>query len=147
MQISTKHAIPIFCVIVLILGINELFNPKEKTKPVVNPKKEFIKIDTEAEVEDFLLKNRKFCDLKNKGYIDFDKKELTYYDFGEKPFSFTSYKIDSIIIVSQKNKTREIEFFNAIDKKKFSLKLSNEGTFISYQVGEKPLYVYTFCNK
>ncbi len=150
MQVSYKHSIPIFCGLIIILGINSLFNPKEKavqSKPVIHPEKEIIKIDTKTEVEDFLLKNKKFCDLENKGYIDFDKKELTCYGFGDKPFSFTSYKIDSIVTLSQKNKIREIEFFNAANKEKFSLKLSNEGTFTSYQVGESPLYVYRFCNK
>lgn len=109
-----------------------------------DPKKEFIKIDTEAEVEDFLLNNRKFCDTETKGYIDFDKKELTYCDFGDKPFVFTSYKIDSVNILSKKIKVRDIEFVNADEK--FRLRLSNKGTFTSYQMGARPLYIYSSCN-
>ncbi|OMQ09497.1 hypothetical protein BXU01_17910 [[Flexibacter] sp. ATCC 35103] len=109
-----------------------------------DPKKEFIKIDTEADVEDFLLNNPKFCDSDNNGYIDFDKKELTYIDFEEKPFLFTSYKIGSITSLSPKIKVREIEFFNS--KEKFTLRLSNKGTFTSYQMGARPLYVYSSCN-
>lgn len=150
MQVSYKHSIPIFCVLVLVLGINHIFSSKEKktqTKPVIKSEKQFIKIDTEKEVEAFLLKNRKFYDVEHDGYIDFDKKELTYYDFGGQPFSFTNYKIDSLVTLSEKNKIREIEFINTVKDKKFSLKLSNEGTFTSYQVGESPLYIYSFCNK
>ncbi|KFF06561.1 hypothetical protein [Flavobacterium reichenbachii] len=110
-----------------------------------DPQRAFIKIDTELEVEEFLLNHRKFCDSETKGYIDFDKKELTYCDFGDKPFSFTGYKIDSISNLSQKIKVREIEFFNS--KEKFTLRLSNKGTFTSYQMGARPLYIYSVCDK
>lgn len=110
-----------------------------------DPKKEFIKIDTEAAVEEFLLNNRKFCDSDNNGYIDFDKKELTYIDFEDKPFLFTSYKIGSITNLSPKIKVREIEFLDS-NKEKFTLRLSNKGTFTSYQMGARPLYVYSSCN-
>ncbi|OXA93466.1 hypothetical protein [Flavobacterium hercynium] len=110
------------------------------------PEKEFIKIDTKTEVEAFLAENKRFCDIENKGYIDFDKKELTYCDFGDKPFSFTSYKIDSATALSKKIKIREIEFYDARKKENFTLRLSNKGTFTSYQMGARPIYVYSSCN-
>ena len=110
-----------------------------------NPEKEFVQIDTKEQVETFLLDNKKFCDLENKAYIDFDKKELIYCDFGEDPFPFAHYKIGSVENVSKKIKIREIKFFNSDENDGLTLRLSNKGTFTSYQMGARPQYIYEKC--
>lgn len=109
-----------------------------------DPDREFISIDSEAEVERYVA-NRKFCDSKNNGYIDFDKKELTYVDFGEEPFPFAKYKIGPLSVLSGKIKIRDIKFFNVEENDGLTLRLSNKGTFTSYQMGARALYVYSLC--
>lgn len=111
-----------------------------------DPEKEFVSIDTEEQVEEFLSNNRRFCDLENdNAYVDFDKKELTYCDFGDKPFPFSNYKIGPIDVISKKIKIREIRFFNSNEEDGFSLKLSNKGDFSSYRMGARPQYIYEKC--
>lgn len=112
----------------------------------IDKQKEFISIDTEQQVNEFILNNRRFCDLDNKAYVDFDKKELTYYDFEDKPFSFSNYKIGPIDVISNKIKIREITFYSSNEDEKFSLKLSNKGAFSSYRMGARPQYIYDKCN-
>jgi hypothetical protein len=107
--------------------------------------KEFVPIDTEEQVEEFLLNNRKFCDVENKAYVDFDKKELIYYDFGDKPFQFSNYKIGPVAVISGKIKIRDIKFFNSDEEEGFALKLSNKGDFSSYRMGARPQYIYEKC--
>lgn len=107
-------------------------------------KKDFISIDSKEEVEYFVA-NKKFCDSANNGYVDFDKKELTYVDFGDKPFPFAKYKIGPLSILSKKIKVREVKFFNVEENDGLTLRLSNKGTFTSYQMGARPLYVYSSC--
>lgn len=111
----------------------------------INQEKEFIAIDTEEQVAEFLLKTKRFCDVDNNAYVDFDKKELTYIDFGDKPFPFTNYVIGPIDVVSGKIKIREIKFFNSVDKEEFTLKLSNKGDLSSYRRGARPQYIYEKC--
>jgi hypothetical protein len=111
----------------------------------VDQEKEFVPIDTEEQVEEFLSNNRKFCDVENKAYVDFDKKELTYWDFRDKPFSFSNYKIGPIDDISGKIKIREIKFFGSEDNQEFTLKLSNKGDFSSYRMGARPQYTYEKC--
>jgi hypothetical protein len=110
-----------------------------------DPEKEFVPIDTEAQVEEFLSHNRRFCDVENKAYVDFDKKELIYWDFGDKPFEFTHYKVGPVNIISGKIKIRDIKFFNSDEKEGFTLKLSNKGDFSSYRMGARPQYIYEKC--
>lgn len=111
----------------------------------VDQEKEFISIDTEEQVQEFLSNNRRFCDMENNGYVDFDKKELTYCDFGDKPFPFSNYKIGPVDIISGKIKIREIKFFNSDEDEGFTLKLSNKGDFSSYRMGARPQYIYEKC--
>lgn len=110
-----------------------------------DPEKEFVSIDTEAQVEEFLSHNRRFCDVENKAYVDFDKKELIYWDFGDKPFPFSNYKIGPVNVVSGKIKIRDIKFFNSDEEEGFTLKLSNKGDFSSYRMGARPQYIYEKC--
>lgn len=110
-----------------------------------DPEKEFVPIDTEAQVEEFLSHNRRFCDVENKAYVDFDKKELIYWDFGDKPFPFTNYKIGPVNVISGKIKIRDIKFFNSDEEEGFTLKLSNKGDFSSYRMGARPQYIYEKC--
>lgn len=109
------------------------------------PEKEFVPIDTEAQVEEFLSHNRRFCDVENKAYVDFDKKELIYWDFGDKPFPFSNYKIGPVNVISGKIKIRDIKFFNSDEEEGFTLKLSNKGDFSSYRMGARPQYIYEKC--
>ncbi|WP_316634391.1 hypothetical protein [uncultured Flavobacterium sp.] len=108
--------------------------------------KEFVPIDTEGQVEEFLANNRRFCDVENKAYVDFDKKELIYCDFGDKPFEFSDYKIGPVDVISGKIKIRDIKFFNSGEEEEgFTLKLSNKGDFSSYRMGARPQYIYEKC--
>ncbi|MFB9079062.1 hypothetical protein ACFFLS_09800 [Flavobacterium procerum] len=112
----------------------------------IDKEKEFIPFDTEELVNEFILNNRRFCDLENKAYIDFDKKELTYCDFGDEPFPFSNYKIGPINVISDKIKIREIIFYNSNENDGFALKLSNKGAFSSYRIGARAQYIYEKCN-
>ena len=109
------------------------------------PEKEFVPIDTEKEVEAFLSNNRRFCDVENKAYVDFDKKELVYWDFGDEPFPFSHYKIGPLNVISAKIKIRDIKFFNVKEDDGLTLKLSNKGDFSSYRMGARPQYIYEKC--
>lgn len=109
------------------------------------PEKEFVPIDTEKQVEAFLSNNRRFCDVENKAYVDFDKKELVYWDFGDEPFPFSHYKIGPLNIISAKIKIRDIKFFNVKEDDGLTLKLSNKGDFSSYRMGARPQYIYEKC--
>lgn len=110
-----------------------------------DPEKEFVPIDTEEQVEAFLSNNRRFCDVENKAYVDFDKKELIYWDFGDKPFPFSHYKIGPVDVISAKIKIRDIKFFNVKEDDGLTLKLSNKGIFSSYRMGARPQYNYEKC--
>lgn len=112
----------------------------------INQEKEFVALDTEEQVNEFIRNNRRFCDLENKAYVDFDKKELTYCDFGDEPFPFSNYKIGPIHIISDKIKIREITFYNSKVEDGFTLKLSNKGVFSSYRMGARAQYIYDKCN-
>ena len=109
------------------------------------PEKEFVPIDTEKQVEAFLSNNRRFCDVENKAYVDFDKKELVYWDFGDEPFPFSHYKIGPLNVISAKIKIRDIKFFNIKEDDGLTLKLSNKGDFSSYRMGARPQYIYEKC--
>ena len=109
------------------------------------PEKEFVPIDTEKQVEAFLSNNRRFCDVENKAYVDFDKKELIYWDFGDEPFPFSNYKIGPLKVISAKIKIRDITFFNVKEDDGLTLKLSNKGDFSSYRMGARPQYIYEKC--
>jgi len=109
------------------------------------PEKEFVPIDTEKQVEAFLSNNRRFCDVENKAYVDFDKKELVYWDFGDEPFPFSHYKIGPLNVISAKIKIRDIKFFNVKEDDGLTLKLSNKGDFSSYRMGARPQYIYEKC--
>lgn len=107
--------------------------------------KEFVPIDTDEQVEEFLSNNKRFCDVENKAYVDFDKKELIYWDFGDKPFPFSNYKIGPVNVISVKIKIRDIKFFNLDEDDGLTLKLSNKGDFSSYRMGARPQYIYEKC--
>jgi hypothetical protein len=113
----------------------------------IDQEKEFVPIDTEEQVEAFLSNNRRFCDVANKAYVDFDKKEITYWDFGDNPYPFSNYKIGPVNVISAKIKIRDIKFFNLGEEEEGStLKLSNKGVFSSYRMGARPQYIYAKCN-
>lgn len=113
----------------------------------IDKEKEFIALDTEEQVEAFLSNNRRFCDIANKAYVDFDKKEITYWDFGDNPYPFSNYKIGPVNVISAKIKIRDIKFFNLGEEDEgFTLKLSNKGVFSSYRMGARPQYIYAKCN-
>lgn len=112
----------------------------------IDQEKDFVALDTEEQVNEFIRNNRRFCDLENKAYVDFDKKELTYCDFGDQPFPFSNYKIGSVKVISDKIKIREITFYNSKIEDGFTLKLSNKGAFSSYRMGARAQYIYDKCN-
>jgi hypothetical protein len=112
----------------------------------IDQEKEIIAIDTEEQVEEFLSNNRRFCDEENKAYVDFDKKEIIYWDFGDKPYPFSDYTMGPVNVISAKIKIRDIKFFNLGEEDEgFTLKLSNKGNFSSYRMGARPQYIYEKC--
>lgn len=113
-----------------------------------DPTKNFIPFDTKQDIENFIETQKKFCDIKNKSYLDFEKKEFTYWDF-EGPFVFKIYDIGEIEIQSKKIKIRKIKFYtNEITDdydQYFTMELSNKGTFFVRPMGARPQYEYNDC--
>ncbi len=113
-----------------------------------DPKRQFIAFDTKQDIENFIETQKKFCDIKNKSYLDFEKKEFTYWDF-EGPFVFKIYDIGEIEIQSKKIKIRQIKFYvNEITDdfdQYFTMELSNKGTFFVRPMGARPQYEYNDC--
>lgn len=113
-----------------------------------NSKRDFIPFDSEQDVENFIETQKKFCDIKNKSYLDFEKKEFTYWDF-EGPFVFKIYDIGKIEVQSKKIKIRKIKFYtNEITDdydQYFTMELSNKGTFFVRPMGARPQYEYNNC--
>jgi len=114
-----------------------------------DPQTDFIPFDSKKDIENYITEQQKFCDSENKSYLDFGKKEFTYWDFKEKPFVFKSYEIGNIEIQSKKLKTRKIIFHNADANEEynddFTMTLSNKGTFVVPPMGARPFYEYIIC--
>lgn len=114
-----------------------------------NPQTSFIPFDSKKDIENYITEHQKFCDSENESYLDFSKKEFTYYDYKEKPFVFKSYEIGDVEIQSKKIKTRKITFHNADTSEKynndFMMTLSNKGSFIVTPMGARPSYEYIIC--
>ena len=113
-----------------------------------DPKKDFIPFDTNQDVKKFIENNKNFCDSKNKSYLDFEKKEFTYWDF-EGPFVFNIYEIGKVEVQSKKIKIRKIKFYveQITDdyNQYFTMELSNKGTFFVRPMGARPQYEYIKC--
>ncbi|MCD0471272.1 hypothetical protein [Flavobacterium sp. JAS] len=114
-----------------------------------DPETDFIPFDSKKDIENYITEQQKFCDSENKSYLDFGKKEFTYWDFKEKPFVFKSYEIGNIEIQSKKLKTRKIIFHNTDANEEynsdFTMTLSNKGTFVVTPMGARPFYEYVIC--
>ncbi|MCC9073470.1 hypothetical protein LNQ49_17990 [Flavobacterium sp. F-65] len=114
-----------------------------------NPKIDFIPFDSKKDIENYITKHQKFCDTENESYLDFSKKEFTYWDFKDKPFQFKNYEIGDVEIESKKLKTRKITFYNADVNAEynndFAMILSNKGTFTILPMGARPFYEYIIC--
>lgn len=114
-----------------------------------DPKTDFISFDSKKDIENYITKHQKFCDSGNESYLDFNKKEFTYWDFKDKPFVFKNYEIGDIEIQSKKLKTRKIIFHNADANEEynndFTMTLSNKGTFLVMPMGARPSYEYIIC--
>jgi hypothetical protein len=115
-----------------------------------DPKKDFIPFDTKEDIERFITEKQKFCDVGNKSYLDFEKKEFTYYDYPENPYVFVNFQIGEAKVESKKIKTREIIFYSgaATNEKyanDFTMTLTNKGTFIVPPMGARSDYNYSVC--
>ncbi|KIC02919.1 hypothetical protein OA88_06415 [Flavobacterium sp. JRM] len=114
-----------------------------------DPKTAFIPFDSKKDIENYIAEHQKFCDSQNESYLDFSKKEFTYWGFKDKPFVFKNYEIGDIEIQSKKLKTRKIIFLNAVANEEydndFTMTLSNKGTFIVLPMGARPYYEYIIC--
>jgi|GEM_PF-2289429 len=116
-----------------------------------DPEASFIPFENKNDIENYLTNHRLFIDEEEKNaYIDFEKKEITYYDFPtDNPFVFEYYEIGKIEENSPKIKSAEIIFYaNKIEKdSRFITYFSNKGRFVVYPMGVRPPYVYGFVKK
>lgn len=110
-----------------------------------DPDKDFISFNGKKDIEKFFEKHKIFRDKAQNAYIDFDKKEMTYYDFpSSNPFIFESYKIGKITDDSDKIKSVEIIFYpdKNTEEDGFMTYFSNKGTFVIGPMGVRPPYYY-----
>ncbi|WP_312389951.1 hypothetical protein [Chryseobacterium sp.] len=114
-----------------------------------NPSIPFIPFDSKADIENYFKDHKIFKDKENNAVIDFNKKEITYYDFpNDNPFVFEDYKIGEIKNESDKIKSVEIIFYT--DKSNpdssFITYFSNKGSFVVPSMGVRPPYLYEVMN-
>lgn len=108
-----------------------------------DPSKKTIPFSSIEEVQTFMEQKRLFKDKKHNAYVDFSKKEITYYDFGDDPIQFSSYKINEIENINSKIKTRTIDLiFNEDEADNFTLTLTNKGVLYRPPMGARPPYEY-----
>ncbi|MEN4759997.1 hypothetical protein ABEG63_06620 [Chryseobacterium sp. C39-AII1] len=114
-----------------------------------NPNIPFIPFDNKTDIENYFKDHKIFKDKENNAVIDFNRKEITYYDFpNDNPFVFEDYKIGEIKNDSDKIKSVEIIFYT--DKSNpdssFITYFSNKGSFVVPSMGVRPPYLYEVMN-
>lgn len=110
-----------------------------------NPDADFIPFKNKTDIQKYLENQRMFVDSEQDAYIDFNKKEITYYDYPhDNPFVFEYYEIGKIEENSPKIKSVEIIFYANREEtdSKFITYLSNKGRFVVYPMGVRPPYFY-----
>lgn len=111
---------------------------------------DFISFKNKSDIEKYFTNHKIFVDKEQKAYIDFDKKEITYYDFpDDNPFIFEYYEIGKIEENSSKIKSAEIIFYGNKEEKdsRFITFFSNKGRFVVYPMGVRPPYFYDSVKK
>lgn len=110
-----------------------------------NPDVDFIPFKNKSDIEKYFTNHKIFVDKEQNAYIDFDKKEITYYDFpNDNPFIFEYYEIGKIEENSSIIKSAEIIFYANKEEKdsRFITFFSNKGRFVVYPMGVRPPYFY-----
>ncbi|MCX8526199.1 hypothetical protein OF897_19985 [Chryseobacterium formosus] len=110
-----------------------------------NPDADFIPFKNKSDIENYFTNHKIFVDKEQNAYINFDKKEITYYDFpDDNPFIFEYYEIGKIEENSSRIKSAEIIFYANKEEKdsRFITFFSNKGRFVVYPMGVRPPYFY-----
>lgn len=110
-----------------------------------NKERPFIAFNDKNDIEKYFENQKIFRDKEQNASIDFDKREITYYDFpNDNPFIFETYKIGRITKDSDKIKSVEIIFYANKNKEEdgFMTYFSNKGTFVVGPMGVRPPYFY-----
>ncbi|KQT16976.1 hypothetical protein ASG31_11460 [Chryseobacterium sp. Leaf404] len=109
-----------------------------------NPDADFIPFKNKIDIEKYFTNYKIFVDKEQNAYINFDKKEITYYDFpDDTPFIFEHYEIGKIEENSSKIKSVEVIFYpNESKEDGFITFFSNKGRFVVYPMGVRPPYFY-----
>ena len=106
---------------------------------------------SDADIQKYIKTNLIFCDPGNDATLDFDKNEIQYVDFEDKPFNFKSYTISKSDKISKKISIRIIKFVNADQSdeynREFTMTLSNKGMFYVPPMGARPPYEYSKCKQ
>jgi hypothetical protein len=115
-----------------------------------NPDNDFIPFQNKNEIENYLKSHRIFIDQQQNASINFDTKEITYYDYPkDNPFIFEYYEIGNIEEKSSIIKSAEIIFYADRHEKdsRFITYFSNKGRFLVYPMGVRPPYFYDSVQK
>lgn len=114
-----------------------------------NPDADFISFRNTSDIEKYFTNHKIFVDKEQNAYINFDKKEITYYDFpDDNPFIFEHYEIGKIEENSSKIKSVEVIFYpNESKKDGFITFFSNKGRFVVYPMGVRSPYFYDVVKK
>lgn len=113
-----------------------------------DPEDDFIEFNNKSDIENYFKSHKLFIDKEQNAYIDFDKKEITYYDFpSDNPFIFEYYEIGKIEENSSKVKSAEIIFYANKSGDNFITYFSNKGRFVVYPMGVRPPYYYEYVKK
>lgn len=110
-----------------------------------NPNVKSIPFNNKNDIEYYLKNQKIFVDKEQNAHIDFNKKELTYYDYpNENPFVFEYFEIGDIEEDSDKIKSARIIFYpNKLNKEDgFITFFSNKGSFVVAPMGVRPPYFY-----
>lgn len=109
-----------------------------------NPNKKNIILDSKDDILKYIEEKKIFKDKEHNAYIDFSKKEITYFDFPE-PIVFDRFEIGEIENISKKIKNSEVIFYfdaNNEDEKLIT-EFSSKGDFVVYPMGVRPPYIYS----
>ncbi|GAA5098603.1 hypothetical protein GCM10023210_34960 [Chryseobacterium ginsengisoli] len=109
-----------------------------------DPKTKVIPFGNKNDIENYFKNQKLFRDKEQNAYIDFDKKEITYYDFPNDPFVFEYFEIGEIKDDSDKIKSVELIFYPDKSNKEngFFTYFSNKGSFVVPPMGARPPYFY-----
>ncbi|MGI9652195.1 hypothetical protein [Chryseobacterium sp. RLHN22] len=110
-----------------------------------DPEADFISFKNNADIQNYLENQKMFVDSEQNAYIDFNKREITYYDYpNDNPFIFEYYEIGKIEENSPKIKSVEVIFYANREEKesRFISYFSNKGRFVVYPMGVRPPYFY-----